>query len=178
MDKIRDKKLYLLMGILVILILIVLRSLITSQNDAIVDYDEITSGIQIIQKGEVTKDREVYYIIEDILTNLSSAYGESELGENSIESYYDVLNKSYKHYIGKTKYLELINNFFSKLTYTDSSGMGVYSNIQTTGAIKEIYELDKDTYISVLSLNDSTSYAFIGVKLDTDMNTFEIFYLE
>jgi len=178
MDKFKDKKLYLLMGILVILILIVLRSLITSQNDAIINYNEVTSGLYIVQKGKVTKDREVYYIIQDILIDMSSAYTESELVETTIDEYYDVLNKSYRNYIGKTKYLELINNFFNKLTYTDTSGMGVYTYIQITGTIKGIYEIDKDTYICILQLTDTSDFGYFGVKLNPDDNTFEIFYLE
>lgn len=178
MDKLKDKKLYLLMGILVIIILIVLRSLITSQNNAIIDYSETTSGIHIIQKGKVTKDREVYFIIQDILENMSGAYTESNLDEITIEDYYDVLNKSYRNYIGKTKYLELMDNFFNKLTYTDTSGMGVYTNIQITGAINSIYELAKDTYICMLQLTDTSDIGYFGVKLTPDDNTFEIFYLE
>lgn len=178
MDINKDKKLYLILGILAILILVILRNLITSGNDAVINYNELTSGYQIVRSGTETKDREIYYIVQDILINMSNAYsGSSEQG-TEIEDYYNVLNKSYRNKIGKTKYIELVDKFFKKLTIVDSGGMGAYSFIQIMGSIKGIYELEQDEYVAVLQLGDYSELAYFGVTLDTDNNTYEIFYIE
>ena len=175
-NKDKDKKLYLLMGILVIVILFVLRSLITSQNYAIVDYDEIISGMTIVSKGTITKDREVYYIVEDILTNMHNAYSSSD--KNEIEKYYEVLNKSYKNKISISKFLELIDGFFNNMVDIIIDTDGELEVAETKNVIRSIYMIDTDTYICIIGSQTSQTFGYIGLTLNTYNSTFEIFYLE
>lgn len=171
------KKLYLIIGILVILILLVLRSLITSQNNAIIDYNDIDTGSKLIVDAELTKEREIYYIAQDIISKLIGAYAD-EVDDNDIMDYYYTLNKSYRNKISRNEYLKLVKQLFSKLTVTDSSGMGDYDIIQSVDCIRSIYKLQKDTYLCVLGISQNMQRGFIGLKLDTDNNLYEIFYLE
>lgn len=176
MEKKDDKKLYIILGILVICILVVLRSLIVGNKNAIVNYSKINTGYDIVAQSEEINDREIYYIIESILSKLVNSY--RNFNEYDIGEYYDVLDKSYKSKISQSEYLDLINVFMEKLKVVSEGNMELQVDYVYENSIKGIYEVEEDSYIAMISAEQTGEVGYIGVTLNQDKNTFQIFYIE
>lgn len=176
MEKISEKKLYILMGALLIIVFIILRSLILSDRNQLLDYSAIESGEDVIKNHKLTFDREIYYTLDGILEKFINAY--SDIGSTrSYKDYYKTLNSEYKKELSKSEFIEECDKFFSVLKISTDSVMEDVAVYQTENIIRTIYDLDDDMYVCVVGLTSSNEYAYIGIKLNTTQKTFEIFYI-
>lgn len=181
MDKNRNNKLYLFVGILVLLSLMVLvgflRDLKSEQN--IWTSKDIT-GYKIVINGETTNDRKIYWTLNDIITKyiLSSENLISEASDQSgikQVDYYKDLYKTYKKSMSKEKYQNVANNFTNKFVIKNQIEGNV---VQTTNIIKKIYKFDGNIYMAELKSDINDTTAFFAVKLDQKNNTYWIMYIE
>ena len=168
----KNKMLYIVMLLLVIMILIVLRSLIISDTKTIIDYD--ISALELFNRGEYVVDREVYYIVDSILNKMIVHYTTN--GEN-IEEYYEVLDKGYKKKINKSEFIVLMNKLFDSITLVDNDLYGEYKTFQQDNIIRVVKKIESDSYMCSIGLNEGNKVCFLGLTLDKDKNTYEIFYI-
>lgn len=180
-----NKKLYILLGVLLIIVFVIIINLIKSNLDMTIDYNSVKSGSDLIESANITYDRETYFILEGILDKFISSYNmeiENDVpdSENAItyEDYYDVLSKSYRSRLSKNKYKEIAKNFLERFVYLDESGMDSMQMVISTNVIRGIYKLGDNKYICAVGLNSATSYGYIGISVNPFKNTYEIFYLE
>ncbi|MBR5228133.1 MAG: hypothetical protein IKV94_05820 [Clostridia bacterium] len=178
MDPNKNKKLYLIMGCIVIVFLIILTNLIRSDNEAIIDYGDVESVSDILVNATLDTDRETYYTLDAIISKFVSSYSVNEENDEGYEEYYNVLHKSYRDELGKSKYKEIAKNFFDKLTITQETGMSTLSYVQSERILRQIYAIDTNTYLCVVGAENSSKVGYIGIKLNNETNTYSIFYLE
>lgn len=176
----KNKKLYILLGLLLIICFVILTSLIKSNLNSKIDYNSDDVVADLLKSATITYDREVYYIMEDIIVKYISSYNLDYAlgGENSYEDYYEVLEKNYKSKLGKSKYKEVAQNFFKSVEYTGDTGMDVSAEYITTNIIRAIYDLGDNRYLCKIGLLVPNSYGYIGISINTSDNSYEIFYIE
>jgi len=178
MEQNKDKKLYLIMGILLILIFWILRNLIISDKDYIVDYSELPDGKSLAYSGDIIFDRDIYYVLDDIIGKFVTSEASINDEEDSSDDYYKTLNSGYKKRISRNEYNTLVNNFCNRLIVSDSSGFDNNKYLETTNIIRNMYDLGNNTYICTVGLSDTEEYGYIGIKLYPKEYLFEIFYIE
>lgn len=128
-----------------------------------------------IYEGTINNDREVYWSLNEIVSNILLTY--QNIGkEEGIkpEDYYDVLSDDYKEYLGKGKYQKLINEFLQKFVVKNS----YTTTIKTSRIIENVYYLNNHRYICELSTVSEENKAYIGITLNTSNKTYNIFYIE
>lgn len=176
----KNKKLYILLGVLLITCFVILTNLIKNNLNSKIDYNSDDVVADLLKSATITYDREVYYIMEDIIVGYISSYDLDSTvgGEISYEEYYDVLDKTYKSKLSKSKYKEVAQNFFKSVEYTGDTGMDVSTEYITTNIIRAIYDLGDNRYLCTVGLQIPNSYGYIGISIDASNNSYEIFYLE
>lgn len=176
----KNKKLYILLGLLLIVIFIVATNLIKKNLNAEIDYNSDNVVADLLKSATITYDREVYYIMEDIITNYIYSYDpfDIESVNSSYEDYYDVLEETYKSKLGKNKYKEVAQEFFKNVEVENTSAMDSHTNYITTNVIRRIYDLGNDSYLCLVGLLNSEENGYIGITINPTKNTYEIFYLE
>lgn len=171
------KKLYILLGILLIIIFVILRGLVINNRNTLIDYSKIEGGQDIITNQKITYDREIYYIFENILKNFIDSYS-NENNTSSYKDYYNVLNSSYKSKLSRKEYQKICISFFKRLTVDASSELSSMTEISNENIVRSMYDLGDDKYVCVVGLPDQSDYGYLGIKLNRNKKTFEIFYLE
>lgn len=176
----KNKKLYILLGLLLIIVFVIVTNLIKNNFNSKIDYNSDDVVADLLKSATITYDREVYYIMEDIITKYIISYDDVNFGEEqaNYEEYYDVLEKTYKNKLGKSKYKELAKEFFKNVEIENESGMGLHTDYITTNVIRKVYDLGNDDYLCAVGLPNATGYGYIGISLNTSDNSYEIFYLE
>ena len=177
-----DKKMYLLLGVLLLIIFFIGTNILRNKRNQVIDYDNINGGQNLLNSATVTYDREVYYILDDIIGKYIQSYEFSETieGETSYKDYYEVLSKSYQYKLGKKKYIDIADKFLSKFLIISQGTMENQRNLVSFNVIRSIYQYDlkNDMYVCLVGVKDSANYGYIGIKLNRQNNTYEIFYIE
>ena len=178
-DGINSKKMYIILGVVLIVIFALGTRLIKFNNESIINYNKIKSGQDLISSATLTYERSIYYTLEDIITNFISSYNIRNFDSNvsSYEEYYEVLNDSYKYRLGKEQYLKLSQSFFKHFEFL-SDGMDPTTVYVSQNIIRSIYDLGEDRYVCKLSVYGKEDYGYIGIKLNPSKKSYEIFYLE
>lgn len=176
----KNKKLYILLGLLLIIVFAIVTNLIRNNLNAKIDYSSDNVVADLLKSATITYDRETYYIMEDIITNYISSYSNVDLDDEQVsyEEYYDILEKTYKNKLGKSKYKSVATEFFKNVEYTDEFGMDIHTDYITTNVIRAIYDLGDNKYLCAVGLISNIEYGYIGISLNTSKNSYEIFYLE
>lgn len=176
----KNKKLYILLGVLLIIVFLIITNLIKNNLNAKVDYNSDDVVADLLKSATITYDRETYYILESIIVdyiNSGDTNYDIENGKN-YEAYYDVLNETYKSKLGKSKYKAVAEQFFKKFEYVESGAMDSQTLCITTNIIRSIYDLGDDRYLCILAYANDSEVGYIGISLNSATNTYEIFYLE
>lgn len=145
------------------------------QKNAIVNnYENINSYTYFSLQGTITNDRQVYWNLNDIIASyINSASYKNEDAEFSLKSYYDALTTEYKWHLGESGYISLANTFVNKFKIENE----YITNYKTSNIITDIYELTNNMYLCDLTgVNEQKAY--IGIILNKNSKTFEIFYIE
>lgn len=175
----KDKKLYILLGLLLIIVFAIVISLIRNNINSKVDYNSDSVVADLLKSATITYDREVYFVMENIITKYISSYeADSISGVANYEEYYNVLDDVYKSKLGKKKYKEVAQNFFKSVEYVDNTTMDRHTTHITTNIIRNIYDLGSNKYLCAVGLISSTEYGYIGISVNPSKNSYEIFYLE
>ena len=96
----------------------------------------------------------------------------------SYVDYYQALDEDYQKYLGKSNYLKVAQEFFDKFRIKNIEG-GIDSTIKANGNIDRYYKsYDSDRYICILNTVTGETYGYIGIELNTNKNTYKIFYLK
>ena len=138
------------------------------------DYKNM-NHMDFIDEGTINNNREVYWSLNEIISNILNSY--KNIGKKEgikAEDYYDVLSEDYKHYLGKGKYKKLINEFLQKFVVKNS----YTTTIKTSRIIENVYYLNNNRYICELSTASEENKAYIGITLNTSNKTYNIFYIE
>lgn len=176
----KNKRLYILLGILLIIVFVILTNLIKSNVNSKIDYNSDDVVADLLKSATLTYDREVYFIMEDIITKYISSYDLDSYVEEqaNYEDYYAVLEKTYKSKLGKNKYTEIAQNFFKNVEYSSITGLDSRTRYITTNIIRAIYDLGDNRYLCAVGLVLGKQYGYIGISLNKSKNTYEIFYLQ
>lgn len=145
------------------------------ENSAIVsDYSQIQGNQYFTSRGFVTYDRQIYWDLNDIISNfiISNRFTEND-EEYFSGSYYNALTEEYKRYLGESKYNELAQKFFEKFLIKGVQEI----NYKTYNFIDSIYDMGQDTYFCEMT-GTNENKAYIGIRLHKSNKTFEIFYIE
>ncbi len=179
-----DSKLLLFTLILVLITLFLLNGLFRgAKSVGIWNYDEITTGTQLIAYGTLSQDRQTYYIMEEIvnkyLNSYISTYGNEELEDwMPYEQYYDYLTDNYKDYLSRKDYEKLAKEFLNKFYVYEEGEYDATEFMDTYNVIKAIYELDNDVYLCELRGETTLNKGYIAIATDSNDNTYRIIYIE
>ncbi len=176
-----NSKQYLLLAVLLIIVFLVLGNAIKNWNKSnIYNYDSENFVGELIPNSYVIKERETYYILEDIIINYISSYNSKDNYNEEItyKDYYYSLDDLYKEHLNKKEYYALSEDFlkdFYMLQNVESN-----SELQYRGILKKVRKImeEKDSYLCEVKLDNMQSTRYIGIKLDVDSETFKIFYIE
>ena len=176
----KNKKLYILLGVLLIIVFVIITNLIKSNLNSTYDYGKISSGQDLMQNAAITYDRETYYVLDGIITKFVASYSSSDNSSDSVKysDYFTVLDESYRNWLGKKKFDEVAEKFLKKFTYISEGDMDSNEAVVTTNIIRGIYDMGDSRYICVVGILNSSDYGYIGIKLNSYDKTYEIFYLE
>lgn len=106
-------------------------------------------------------DYNEYYSIKSAIDNFIGAYS-----KGNIREIYGILDKTLKAKYSQKEFDELLKGIDEDLV----------SNYEDVGYVKEVYSLGNYQYICNLKYNDFT--ATLGVRLNIDDNTYNIFYIK
>lgn len=175
----KQKIIFLLIVIIIVILLswivkIIRNNIMLKSSSVIKDYKEVDDGTYFTMQSTPTYDRKLYWNLNDIISGYieSSKYSNNDT-DFSIDNYFDALTTQYAAYLGENKYRELSNNFLKKFELT-----GVQEKAyKTYDFIKSIYEFKENMYICELS-GVNNQIAYMGIVLNEQNKTFEIFYIE
>ena len=173
-----DSKLLLFTLVLVLITLLLLNFLLKGNkvND-VWDYKKIKSAQDVIYLGQRTEDRQIYYTLEEVISEYLDSYLSKDL---TYKDYYQFLRSDYKKHLGRGKYLKVAENFMNKFnTFIDED----YQSMEKTDIIKSIYEFNDNVYMCRLQSNRSEEYdemeeGYIAVQLSSRDNMYYIVYIE
>lgn len=185
MEKLNNKTVLLISTLLLLLLFfgnMLLKSL--RNSDDIMDYKAVNID-ELKSKSKIISDRKTYYTLEGIVNKYIMSYIPSsdqeqlnETPEHTYEEYYDALTEGYESYLKKDDYLTLAKTFLNKFYVISEGEMEGITYMDTDNVLKEIYEVDTDSYLCHLSCTKNNKDAYIGLKLETSKKQFSIFYLE
>ena len=148
-----------------------------------IDY-KIEDGRALFESGYVYDDREVYWILNDIIYTFVSSYEDeltySKINEKNNNKYnrkefYTVLSDEYKKNLSMSKYLEVSKNMLEKFVVGNRS-------LRKNNFIAQIRKLNVTNYADnmyVCKLNtENQEDSYIGIKLSPSTKNYAIFYLE
>lgn len=176
----KNKKLYILLGVLLIIVFAIITNLIRANLNSTFNYNKISSAQELAQGAAITYDRETYYVLDSIITKFISSYAPNDNSSDSVKynDYFTVLDESYKKWLGKKKYSEVAENFLKRFAYVSDGAMDSNEVVISTNVIRGIYDMGNSKYMCVVGIPNSSDYGYIGIKLDSYDKTYEIFYLE
>ena len=161
-------------GVIILAIFVKLISMI-DLSDKVVDYKNLSLA-SVMEKCEITNDRECYVKSNAIITNLMlTTAGKYEIQDQKVKLEYYSKYAKYKEYnISNSKFSKLVNGI------SDDVFVGVDKSTvnmeELYPIIKNIYVYSKENSMYIVELNTETPHA-VGLKYTTD-DTFYIFYLE
>lgn len=170
-----------------ILLAIAIRLLYSFNKDSDnLNYKEVNAEYLISLSNE-SFDREIYSTLEQIVSSFVVSYNleidpyKGYVDYSKIkykrEDYYKIISPDYKKKLNKTNYLELSKVILNKFVVKGINGIYV----RDIDLIDKVYKLDekkyKDMFICRLNTKDDSS-SYIGIQLNTDYKTYNIFYLE
>ncbi len=180
-----SKKQLLIIAILFLLFLMILKNVVDSFSGNNINY-KTANAETFISMAQENYDRQVYWNINDIISNFVFSYQTVENMDTSsiveynyngykLEEYYDTLDIQYKKFLGKTGFINLSKSMLSKFAIPSDKGI----KIVTEKLIKKMYKInDQDMYFCELNTVNQDYKSYIGIKIDTVNNTFNIFYIE
>lgn len=178
-----QEKLMLALAFLVVVIVFtfVLQTIFTQKNN--INYKE-QNGQELFKSGYVYDDREVYWILNDIIYTFVSSYEDELVYSNTDEKnndnynreeFYTVLSDEYKKVLSKNKYLEVSKNMLNKFVIGNR-------NVRKNNFIAEVRKLNVKEYADnmyICKLNtENQEDSYIGIKLIPSTKSYSIFYLE
>ena len=183
LDLYTDKQ-KLLFFILLLIIFFICAYLLFGVKTSSIDYKNMQPS-DFINSCELQNDRKTYWILDDIVaTFIGSSVIEKTTDNNNISyvDYYQALDEDYQKYLGKSNYLQgklfPVKRFFDKFRIKNIEG-GIDSTIKANGNIDRYYKsYDSDRYICILNTVTGETYGYIGIELNTNKNTYKIFYLK
>ncbi|MDD3303672.1 MAG: hypothetical protein PHP54_02005 [Clostridia bacterium] len=139
-----------------------------------IDYTKM-NATKFIEQGELNNDREIYWSLNEIISNIISSYKNiDEKDSITPDKFYHVLTDEYREYLGKNKFNKRMDSFLQKFIIENP-----YSNsIKTTRVVSEVYSLSNNKYMCKLSPSKDGVEAYIGIILNTLDKTYGIFYIE
>lgn len=182
-DATYQEKLMLALAFLAILMVLtfILQSIMGEKSN--IDY-KIEDGRALFESGYVYDDREVYWILNDIIYTFVSSYEDeltySKINEKNNNKYnrkefYTVLSDEYKKNLSMSKYLEVSKNMLEKFVVGNKS-------LRKNNFIAQIRKLNVTNYADnmyVCKLNtENQEDSYIGIKLSPSTKNYAIFYLE
>lgn len=182
-DATYQEKLMLALAFLAILMVLtfILQSIMGEKSN--IDY-KIEDGRALFESGYVYDDREVYWILNDIIYTFVSSYEDeltySKINEKNNNKYnrkefYTVLSDEYKKNLSMSKYLEVSKNMLEKFVVGNRS-------LRKNNFIAQIRKLNVTNYADnmyVCKLNtENQEDSYIGIKLSPSTKNYAIFYLE
>lgn len=150
-----------------------------SIGNLIVNRDNINyakaSAQTFLADGVETRDRQVYWDLNDIIADFIESYRfqENADGEYGMQDYEEALTHTYRNYLGTSKYKTLATSFLEKFVIDT----GEEKNVITSRFIKSIYKIHENRYFCELEGANEVP-AYIGIDLDTKNHIFKIFYME
>ena len=178
--KLVDLDLYTDKQKLLFFILLLIIFFICGVKTSSIDYKNMQPS-DFINSCELQNDRKTYWILDDIVaTFIGSSVIEKTTDNNNISyvDYYQALDEDYQKYLGKSNYLKVAQEFFDKFRIKNIEG-GIDSTIKANGNIDRYYKsYDSDRYICILNTVTGETYGYIGIELNTNKNTYKIFYLK
>ena len=149
-----------------------------------IEYNEITVE-DIINGSIIEYDRDIYWTLNEILLQFLSSNdsGNSPLGEGKVHNtyykyemkeYYNILTEDYKNYLGKVKYLKTANDVIKKYK-NNYENLNVASNKVPIRKIYKYQKIEGDYFLIQLNTSIET---YVGIKLNKELSTYSIFYLE
>lgn len=177
MNNEKDQKLKLVVLILVLILLLVLVNILKNikYQDKIWNYSKINSALEVINEGKPISDRKLYYELENIIirfivSNTGTEATKKNYGveyDTTYEDYYSILTDSYKRHLSKQEYNELVKSILDKFNA---------ASMDLNGILQMIIMYEDNKYLCLLS--NKQQFAYFGVKLNSNNNSYEIFYLE
>lgn len=177
-----NSKLLLFTLVLVLIVLLLLNKFLDGLNtNDIWNYKKLTSAQDIIQKGKIVTDREIYYNLEEIITK----YVESYLSEQSTnldminyKDYYTFLIKDYKKHLSQEEYNNVAETFLNKFYVKNVSEWEAYEYMDVFSLITNIYSFDNNIYLCKLYSKETRNTGYIAIKLDLTNEGYYIVYIE
>lgn len=115
-------------------------------------------------------DYNTFFTLEDCIQDVITS-----LHDNKLSDVYNILIGDLKNTIGndKTKLTEYYNKNF-KYEFPDNMSFYGYQNVNN---LKQVYKVDKNTYICVVTSINESKLTKIGIKL-IDSETYLVSYIE
>lgn len=176
MDRLTNKQKILffsLVLIVLILLSVALNSYLHADKFKTIDYKNEKINDIIKQSAEVN-DTNIYWTLNDIIVKYLSNYNFDDFYSNYDS--YNTLTKKYKKFLDKKEYAEKYKDFVGKFVLSGHL-TPTKNDIQTYDLINKIYKFDENAYICQL-ISENESIGYIGLKLNTNSKTAEIFYIE
>ena len=157
------QKLLWVSALLIILVCFYLIFIKNNYRESEINYNDVNAQ-KIIEYSSEVYNREELLSINDIVSNILKIYDETWILDNKAVTlktlYSEATTKNYQKGTSKRKFVEKMNNIYSKV-FSEEDKFNSNKNY-----IDKVYYSDTyDMYlIKLLSINDSEAY--IGIKID------------
>ncbi|MEG2646228.1 MAG: hypothetical protein RSA08_04290 [Clostridia bacterium] len=147
------------------------------------DYSTVT-GEYLVSTSLEENDRKLYWELDSIVKKYILSYQSIEKFESyngmikydgpSVTDFYECLYKKYKVSLNKKEYMEISKKFMKKFV----SKVQYYDTLLVDNVINSVYRVQENMYICQLNTSIDNTTAYLGIKLDKEKNTYNIFYIE
>lgn len=149
-----------------------------------IDYENVT-GEKLYLNAVSNDDREIYWILNDIVSTFINSYNlELDTISNiykekivySREDFFKVLSEEYRESLSKKEYLNVSKEMLEKFV-KNGSYMKENDFFEGIGKLNSV-EYSQNMYICKLKTADSSKTSYIGIKIYPNTKNYNIFYLE
>lgn len=173
-------KQYLIFGIIILIVLIILSTILKNWGSIKSDenYKSESYVDDFISQSYRVKDRETYYTLEKIIIDFIASYNPLSNYDNEItyKDYYASLSNNYNKHLSYNEYLNVAEQFLQDFYITQNVSSN--SELVFREILKEIYKKDDNKYMCVLRNNNMIIDKYIGIVLNDNNDTFNIFYIK
>jgi hypothetical protein len=178
---------------ILILIVAIIKNWPVDNGTKKIDYKNVNSE-SLINESTVNSDGGIYWSLDEIVKKyIASSIGKDTAGNKtdfiSLDKYYDILVYNYQKYLSKAQYTQLSNDFCSKFIVeeeriagdaspTDAKAQQKIKTFDSTTTLQNVYEFETNRYICKVYSGKNNKTGYIGIELDSNTSTWNIFYIE
>lgn len=203
-----DRRTKIIIGLLLVIILLLVATNLLRNNLEekpewdYSEYSKVDTIQDVLSSTKKNYNRIKYWeltsIIDDYISSILIDDEMEKVSKYSYSDYYELLTNEYKKKMDKKEYNKLAKDFLYRFAYETNAKNGIYKKVEYS--IKDIYLYDNNMYLCYVSVDDDEmseimrnayysnnnedivkeikTEGYIGIKLNENSSTYNIFYLE